>query len=288
MAARQGPTYLRVALGKEFQALRNDKGDTAEAVSVALGWSRSRVSRLEAGEIPLPKLEDLHKLLDHLDVIDPDDRDTLVRMHKDSLKKEPFTSYRNMLPSGMPMYLGLERDASGIRGYENINVHGLLQCESYASALMGSAKVVEERTTDAVETSVRLRMERKNLLLAEGGPELHIILTENTLTRQIGTPAVMREQYAEIERLARLDNVDVQIIPELGEEMYRAAFNFTILDFPGLESVVQSDSHRATTMWSKHSDLGQYQRQFQAMAKAAPGPSATPQILHNLENKLWK
>ncbi|CAM5272659.1 transcriptional regulator [Streptomyces avidinii] len=246
------------------------------------------MSRLEAGEIPLPKLEDLHKLLDHLGVIEPDDRATLVRMHKDSLNKEPFTSYRNVLPSGMPMYLGLERDAKGIRGYENLTVHGLLQCESYARALMGSAKVVEERTTDAVETSIRLRMERKDQLLEKSGLELHIILTENTLTRQIGSSEVMREQYAEIERLAMLDNVDVQIIPELGEGMYRAAFNFTILDLPGLESVVQSDSHRAMTMWSKPSDVGQYQRQFQAMAKAAPGPSATPQILHNLEKKLWK
>ncbi|MFH8894410.1 helix-turn-helix domain-containing protein [Streptomyces sp. NPDC054904] len=277
-----------MTLGKELQALRHKKGETAEAVSVALGWSRPRVSRLEAGEIPLPKLEDLKKLLDHLEVIDPDDRDTLVRMHKDSLNKEPYTSYRNVLPSGMPMYLGLERDARGIRGYENINVHGLLQCESYARALMGSAKVVEERTTDAVETAVRLRMERKDLLLEEGGAELHIILTENTLIRQIGTPDTMREQYAEIKRLAGLDNVDVQILPEHGDGFYRAAFNFTILDFQGLDSVVQSDSHKSTTMWSKPSDVGQYQRQFQAMAKAAPGPSETPQILHQLEKKLWK
>lgn len=288
MAARQGPTYLRVALGKELQTLRKRQGSTAEAVSIALGWSRPRLSRIEAGEIPLPKLDDLKKLLDHLAVIDPDDRDALVKMHKDSLSKEPFTSYRNLLPSGLPMYLGLERDAVTIRGYENKTVHGLLQTKAYALALMLSAKVVEEVTTDAVETGVLLRMERKAKLLEEGGPELHIILTENTLTRQIGTSDVMREQYAEIERLTNLDNVDVQIIPELGEGMYRSADNFTILDFPGLDSVVQSDTHKATTMWSKPSDVGQYQRQFQAMAKAAPGPSATPQILHNLEKKLWK
>jgi transcriptional regulator with XRE-family HTH domain len=287
VAARRGPTYLRVLLGKELRALRERAGLTAEGVSDELGFSRSKVSRVESGDIPLPKLSDLERLMDRYGVEDPDDRDALLTMQRESLSREPFTSYRNVLPSGMPLFLGLERDATRIRGYENSVVFGLLQDEGYARALLGSAKIVEERTTDFVESGVRLRMERKEHRIRPDGPEAHIILTENTLRTVIGSPEVMCAQYAEIIRLCELDNVEVQIIPD---EMptYRSSFNFTILEFDGLGPVVQSDSNQATTMWSKESDVGQYQRQFDAMAKAAPGPSQTPQILHDLEKKLWK
>ncbi|GAA4688910.1 helix-turn-helix transcriptional regulator [Streptomyces chumphonensis] len=292
MAARRGPTYLRVMLGKELRALREqmgrerDGGYTAEAVSLALGFSRSKLSRVEAGEIPLPKLADLEALMDHYGVIHDADRDQLLQMQRDSLKSEPVTSYRHVLPSGMPRYLGLERESVRVRGYENNVVHGLLQHEAYARALMGSAKIVEERTTDAVESSVKARLERKELL--DGNREVHIILTESALRTAYGSPEVMRTQYEEIIRLCERDNVDVQIIPEHLPDMYRARFNFTILDFVELGPVVQSDSYGATTLWSKPSDVGQYQRHFDAMVKAAPGPSQTPQFLKNLEEKLWR
>nr|WP_237539906.1 helix-turn-helix transcriptional regulator [Streptomyces sp. SID4917] len=286
VAGRRGPTFLRVTLGKELRELRERTGLTAEAVSLELGFSRSKVSRVESGDIPLPKLADLERLMDRYNVTDPDDREVLLSLQRGSLSKEPYLSYRNILPSGMPLYLGLERDAVRIRSYEPGVVFGLLQDESYARAQMESAKVVEERTTDAVERGIRIRMERKERLIEPGGPEVHVILTENTLRTVIGSPAVMRAQYREIVRLSSLDNVEVQIIPD-DLPTYRSSWNFTILEFDGLSPVVQSDSYKATTMWSKASDVGQYRRQFDDMAKAAPGPAQTPRILHDLEKRLW-
>lgn len=289
---------MRVALGKELRALRErgksaaeESGEdasrwTAEAVSTRLGFSRSKLSRVEAGEIPLPKLADLEALLNEYGVTDIDERDDIKRMQLDSLKVDPVTSYRAFLPSGMPRYLGLERDSTRIRGFENNAVHGLLQAEVYAAAQMNSARVVEERTSEAVERSIQARMQRKQLLVAEDR-EVHIILTENTLRTCVGTPEVMRAQYAEIIRLCDLDNIDVQIIPEK-LAIYRAGWNFTLLEFEELDAVVQSDGYRSTTMFSKPADVGLLARQFDAMAKAAPGPSETPRILKNLEEELWK
>ncbi|WP_411143270.1 helix-turn-helix domain-containing protein [Streptomyces sp. x-80] len=274
-------------LGKELRALREQNDLTAESVSLELGFSRSKVSRVESGDIPLPKLADLERLMDRYGVKDPADRDALLSMQRGSLSKEPYTSYRNALPSGMPLYLGLEHDAIRIRGYQNNSVFGLLQDESYARAQMQSAKIVEERTTDAVEQAIRVRMERKKRLTSADGPEIHVILTENSLTTAIGSPEVMRVQYAEIIRLTKLENVEVQIIPR-DLLTYRSDWNFTMLEFDGLDPVVQSDSYKATTMWSKESDVGQYKRQFDNMAKIAPGPHETPQFLKNLEKKLWK
>jgi hypothetical protein len=207
-------------------------------------------------------------------------------MQRDSLSKEPFTSYSHLMPSGMPMFLGLERDTIRIKAFGNNVINGLLQEESYARALAMSAKIVEERTTEFVEQGVRTRMERKNLLTAKDGPEVHIILTENTLRTLVGSPEVMRRQYAEIIRLNELDRVEVQIIPE-NLPTYRSGWEFIILEFTDLGPLVQSDGPKSSTMWSRETDVAQYQRQFDAMAKAAPGPAETPRILHDLEQKLW-
>ncbi|MFF5307628.1 Scr1 family TA system antitoxin-like transcriptional regulator [Streptomyces sp. NPDC013161] len=67
----------------------------------------------------------------------------------------------------MPRYLGLERDSIRIRGFENNAVHGLLQAEVCAAAQMNSARVVEERTSEAVERCIQTRMQCKQLLVAE-------------------------------------------------------------------------------------------------------------------------
>ncbi len=288
---------MRVMLGMELRALREklktqeeaaggDGGKwTAEAVSARVGFSRARLSRVEAGEIPIPKLGDLEILLDAYGVTNIDDRDDLKRIHLDSLKTEPVTSYRAFLPSGLLRYLALERDSTRIRGYENNVIHGLLQTEAYATALISGAKIVEERTTQAIEQSIRARMERKALLVE--GREVHIILTEGALRTCVGSPEAMRVQYAEIIRLGELDTVDIQIIPA-ALPTYRVGLNFTVLEFEELAPVVQSDGHRSTTMWSKPADVGQFARQFDAMAKAAPGPSETPRILKALEEELWK
>jgi hypothetical protein len=128
-------------------------------------------------------------------------------------------------------------------------------------------------------------MERKADRVREDGPEIHFIMTENALRTVMGSPEVMREQYAEILRICEFDNVDIQIIPD-DLPIYRSDWNFEILEFDTLGPVASSDSHKATTIWSKEPDVGQYQRQFEAMAKAAPGPAQTPQILRDLE-KMW-
>jgi hypothetical protein len=97
---------------------------TAEGVSLERGFSRAKLSRVELGDIPIPKLGDLEKLMDKYGVTDPDDREALLTMQRESLSREPFTSYRKLMPSGTPMFLGLERDAYKIRAYENFVVHG--------------------------------------------------------------------------------------------------------------------------------------------------------------------
>ncbi|MFD7915189.1 hypothetical protein ACFV30_31465 [Streptomyces sp. NPDC059752] len=51
-------------------------------------------------------LADLEALMDEYDVVESGDRDVLLQMQRDSLKSEPLTTFRNVILSGTPRYLG--------------------------------------------------------------------------------------------------------------------------------------------------------------------------------------
>ncbi|MGW4201824.1 helix-turn-helix domain-containing protein [Streptomyces sp. NPDC004726] len=287
MAARRGPTYRRRELGKELRRLRENVGLTIQEAVAGLGFSDTKLGRVETGHNNLPKVEDLEKLLDRYGVEDIDDREALVTLHRDSLSRDPWVPYRHFMPSGMPMYMGLESDAREMRAWQPMHVFGLLQTEAYTRAQFMAAKPIEETTTPFVEDNVRMRMERKHLLTREENPlTLRVILCESALRRMMGSPQIMKEQYEEIERLAALDNVTVQILP-LNLAAFRADINFILLKFDNpVDPIVQSDISGSITVTDKPIDVWKYNQRFDAMRSEAPGPSATAGFLHQLAREL--
>ncbi|MFF2022795.1 helix-turn-helix domain-containing protein [Streptomyces sp. NPDC058171] len=287
MAARRGPTFRRRALGKELRILRERTGITIQEAAAGLGFSDTKLSRVETGHNSLPRVEDLEGLLDRYGVDDIDQRDALLTLHRDSLSRDPYTPYRDSMPSGMPMYVGLESDAREIRAWQPMVVFGLLQSESYTRAQFMLAKPIEETTTQFVENNVSLRMERKRLITRSDSPiTLRVILDESALRRVIGGPDVMKEQYEEIGRLSALDNVTVQILPQKAAT-YRADGNFILLTFdPPVDPVVQSDIPGSITVTDKRVDVWKYNQRFDAMRSEALGPSATPGFLQRLAREI--
>jgi len=287
MAARRGPTFRRRELGKELRRLREKAGLTIQEASAGFGFSDTKLSRVETGHNTLPRTEDLEKLLDRYSIDDIDDRDTLLALHRTSLSRDPWTPYRAVMPSGMPLYIGLEADAREVRAWQPMYVFGLLQTENYARAQFMVAKPVEETTTPFVESNVRLRMERKQLITREDSPlALRVILDEATLRRMIGGPEVMKEQYEEIERLASLDHVTVQILPQ-NTVTFRADINFAVLDFDApVDPIVQSDIPGSITVTDRPIDVWKYNQRFDAMRAEALGPSATAGFLHRLAREI--
>jgi transcriptional regulator with XRE-family HTH domain len=91
-------------------------------------------------------------------------------------------------------------------------VHGLLQTEDYARALLSTYPGV---TAEAVTARLAARMERQRRLAARGVPAWFII-DELSLHRQVGTPAVMAAQMRRMRETASLPNVTLQVMPPVG------------------------------------------------------------------------
>lgn len=286
MAAQRGPTYRRRELGKELKRLREKRGLSAKKAAEAIESSETKLNRVETGQNQLPRVRDLTDLLDLYGVTDQIDRELLLTLHRDSLSQDWYRPYRNVMPSGQPVYVGLESDARTMRAWHSQVVFGLLQTESYARAMFATAKPVEERTTEFVDESVALRMKRKEIITADDPVELRVILDEAALRRWVGGPEVMREQYEEIERLASLDHVTVQIVPQR-LDTYRSFANFVILTFDArLDPVVMEEGSSVMTVSDKPREVWKYARKFDAMRDGALAPAETADFLHRLAREI--
>ncbi|MFF7023936.1 helix-turn-helix domain-containing protein [Streptomyces klenkii] len=288
MAARRGPTFRRRELGKELRRLRERKGYGTKEAAAAIESSEAKLNRVETGHNQLPRVRDLEDLLDFYGVTDPDDRDHLLMLHRESLSHDWYRPYQHHLPSGSVLYAGLELDAAALRAWHSQVVFALLQTEDYARSMFMTAKAVDERTTEFVEENVAIRMKRKEILYREDPTELRVILDEGALRRVIGGPEIMREQYKEIERVAALDHVTVQILPQK-LATYRSGANFVILNFDTdaeLGPVVMLDSALGPSVTDKQREVGAYGRRFDAMREGALAPVNTPEFLHRLAREL--
>ncbi|MDT0320472.1 helix-turn-helix domain-containing protein [Streptomyces millisiae] len=287
MAAPTGPTVRRMQLGWELKRLRDKAGFTLVQAVEGLTFSVSKLHRVENGLTALPRVEDLRELLDRYGVTDEDDVQFLIEIHRDSLKRGWWAQYRSTMPSGMATFVGLESGARSLRAWQPDVVYGLLQTERYAREMFLAAKPVEETTTEFVERMVQLRVERKELITRQDAPvALWAILDEAALRRVIGGPEVMREQYEEINRLAALDNVTVQILPS-STVTYRSSFNFTLLEFEGrLPTVVQADAPEGSTVNDKDTTVWKFTRGFDALRAGALSPGETPMFLQRLAREI--
>lgn len=75
-------------------------------------------------------------------------------------------------------------------------------------------------------------MERKNIFNRIKPPHIVTVIDEGSLRREIGSPAVMREQLTHLKNMALRHHIDIQVLPYTAGAHLALAGPFTILDFP--------------------------------------------------------
>ena len=233
MGTGQSPTFPRFQLGKQLRGLREQAGLTTEDVANHVDCSASTISRIEGGKVGVRRGA-LLQLLELYRVIDEAHRETLLALAKQGKQRGWFARYGD-LPATYSRFIGLESAALEMRDYESLVVPGLLQTEDYARALVLADPSVDH---EAVETRVRVRMERQSLLTSSEPLSFFTILDESVIRRQIGGPDVMRAQCKRLVEMSDLRNVTIQILPFSGGAYAGMAGSFAILEFRDTPSVV--------------------------------------------------
>lgn len=204
MSKRSSPTVRHRRLAAELRRLRKNTGLSAEDVAARLAWSPAKVYRTEAGQ-SLPPIGHLTTLLELYGVPDTT-RAMLLQLARDARRRGWWAAFGDVLPTA---YVSLEDDASRIRAYESQVVHGLLQTDEYARAILS----LDHAPETEVERRLQARMARKALLTRPDAPRVEVILDDAVLRRVVGDPEVMRGQLYALRSAARRPNVSVRVLP---------------------------------------------------------------------------
>jgi hypothetical protein len=200
---------------------------TVSQAGRALGWTSSKISKIETGQTRRIIPSDLDKMMDLYKIEDPDKRQALHALAKDAKKRGWWSSYREVF--GDQALPDFEAEASVIRSFEGLVIPGLLQTPAYAEALFQGG-----RYTDAKDIAHRVeaRMARRDILTRFNPVHLRVVMDEAALRRMIGDPSIMADQLKHLLYMARMPNIDVQVLPfSVGSHAALVA-PFSILEFP--------------------------------------------------------
>lgn len=266
------PSVLRMILGRQLEELRTRAGLTYEEAGAAIGVSHSTIRRMEAAKVARLRLADAEKLLQVYGVTDRQEIDTFLKSVREASKRGWWHTYRDVMPDWFAAYLSLEQAALQVRAYENEFVHGLLQTEEYARALLGAGN--PHAPTEATERRVALRMRRQELLTREAPPRVWVVMDETVLRWPVGGAAVMRAQIDHLIEVNRLPQVTLQIMPFANgphPAMRAGAFHLFRFRAPELPDVVYLNGLVGAVYLDKSDDVVVYREALDRLgAQAAP------------------
>ncbi|MFE9413591.1 helix-turn-helix transcriptional regulator [Streptomyces sp. NPDC006704] len=188
---------VATAVGRQLKLWRETAGLTAAEFGAAIGYGEDLVFKVEGGR-RIPRPEYLDKA-EH--VLDAGGR--LAAMKEDVAVARYPKKVRELAK--------LEAQAVELCMYANHNIHGLLQTEEYARALLRTWRPAYP--PDELERMVAARVVRGAVFSRVPLPELSFVLEEVTLRRPVGGREVLRRQLQHLLALGELPNVELQVMP---------------------------------------------------------------------------
>ncbi|MGV9573447.1 DUF5753 domain-containing protein, partial [Streptomyces nigra] len=133
----------------------------------------------------------------------------------------------------------MEARAVEIGVYECNSVHGLLQTQDHARALMEAAQ--PPYSAGDVERMVAARLARQSVFERDPAPSLHFVLEEAPVRREVGGTMVWRRQLERLLEVGRLNNVTLQVMPTNTDAHPGVDGKIELLKFPDGTAVGRSD-----------------------------------------------
>lgn len=282
--SKPSPTLLRRQLGAELRRLRESARKTAAEVATELGWSESKVSRIETANSSI-RNTDLTKLFDLYNTAE-NDRARITALVAQSRQRAWWEAYGDALLGPYETYIGFESEAASIFTFDPIVLHGLLQTVEYANAIVQSVSSGER--ADVVSQRVSVRMARQTVLTREPPPTLWSIIDESVLRRPVGGTAVMRRQLMRLLEVGDQSKVTLQVLP-LSVGAHRGVDgSFSVLEFSGPheQPLVYCDGMTGGVFRNRPEEIRRYLMSFEALRSAAMDHNASLTIIQEIIKSL--
>jgi transcriptional regulator with XRE-family HTH domain len=200
------PTVRHRRLGRELRRLRDAAKLSPEDAARQLGWSRSKLSRVENARLLLRPAEianacDLYGAA-------PEAKANLIQLGREAGRRGWWTAFSDVFEGS---YVPLEADSSAIATWEPLLIPGLFQTRDYAHAIIHAARPNLEPVD--LDRHVAARIHRKVTLDKPDAPTLRVVLDEGALHRLVVPSALMAVQLADILDKAARPHITVQVLP---------------------------------------------------------------------------
>jgi transcriptional regulator with XRE-family HTH domain len=272
----------RRELGVELRRLRG--GRRAAAVATALGWSESKISRIETAHTAISE-EDLERLLTAYGVR-VEDRGRLRDLARSGRARAWWTPYRSSVPDPYDEFVALEAEATFISEWESQVVPGLLQTDEYARAVIEAGADVGNQAV--AQRRLALRMARQAVLTREPAPSLLMVLDEAVLYREVGGVEVLRRQVAKLAEDSRRPGVELRILPFSAGAHAGQGESFMVLDFPAgtRNPIVHSEGLSGGLFRVTAAEVEVYQDAFDDLRERALSPEQSRTVIAEREEAL--
>ncbi len=286
MVDRDSPSVRERRLAGELRRLRTGGQLHAKDVAARLGWSPSKVSRIETARTGITA-DDLDRLLALYRV--PDDHaDLLRRLAPSARPRGWWDAYADTLSAGYANLIRLEAGSRALRCFGALVPHALLQTPDYVRQVVLSTW--ERPAPPEVERRVQVCRRRQEVLDAAHPMQLWAVLDESVLHRAAGAPGtpdgatVLRGQLAWLAEVAERPNVTLQVLPFDAGLPPVTAGSFSVLESraTGTPDVVYLENKTRIGFVDGEAEVHRYGRAFELLTEMALDPDASRGLVERL------
>lgn len=235
----QGAQYRE--LGAVLRERREQAGLTGKELAARLGWTQTKLSRIETGQSVIDVVDAIHYLgecgLYRRDVLD------ILALCRDAQRKIGYwlSPHGEWLEDSLNSLIYHETTAADFTTYEPLTVPGLLQTADYARTWITRPQWL---SPDEVDEGVRIRMERQRILDVPYPAMFRFFVHEQALRLEVGSAAIMHEQMLKLVLVAALDHVVIRVVPTRAG--VRSAFGgaFVLFEYRQCPPLVYLDTYK--------------------------------------------
>jgi transcriptional regulator with XRE-family HTH domain len=277
MAMDDPPSVRERQLASELRTLRETTQLTGKDAADRLGWSASKISRIETGKIGIGQ-DDLEALFVLYEVLE-DKADDLRKLAASARTAGWWDAYANSLSSGYSSLIKLEAGSAELRCYCALVPHALLQTSEYSRHVIQST--LQTPAPSEVERRVDIARRRQAVLrLGDPAMRLSAVIDEATFRRDIRTQdgridnSVMRAQFQHLAKLSRWPNVNIQVLLFKSGIPPVTSGSFSILESTATQrpDVVYLENKTRIFFVDLEREVHQYVQEFELLSSMALDP----------------
>ncbi|GAA2527703.1 transcriptional regulator [Winogradskya humida] len=270
----------RRELADELRRLRG--GRRGAVVAAGLGWSESKLSRIETARTGISDA-DLERLLDAL-AAPAGERNRLRDLADRGRARVWWAPYRSSVADPYDEYVAFEAEAVLMCEWEAQLVPGLLQTDEYAHAIIQTGADVHDPET--VQRRTALRMARQSVLTRDPAPRLCVVLDEAVLRREVGGREVLRRQLQRLFDASRRPGVELQVMPFTTGAHAALGEAFVIFEFEDRPAVVHSEALTGGQLRTKDTEVLVYRKAFADLRRRSLSVDETREVIARTGERL--